>query len=79
MAFSLNIQDLFYIVSHDYHCMLFFDIGNYFLLCCYFCKQILEGLVRLPSNRECADCRNKYAFLMSFYYVQHKSMYTAIK
>ncbi|BBH04238.1 ARF-GAP domain 15 protein [Prunus dulcis] len=29
------------------------------LLCCYMCVQILEGLLKLPQNRECADCRSK--------------------
>lgn len=24
--------------------------------------QILEGLLKLPENRECADCGSKYAF-----------------
>ena len=29
---------------------------------CFCCEwmQILEGLVKLPDNRECADCRTKY-------------------
>lgn len=24
--------------------------------------QILEGLLKLPENRECADCKAKYVF-----------------
>lgn len=28
--------------------------------------QILEGLFKLPENRECADCHNKYAFCNPF-------------
>lgn len=32
----------------------------FFLIVSFF-MQILEGLLKLPQNRECADCRNKYA------------------
>lgn len=28
----------------------------------YVFMQILEGLLKLPENRECADCKAKYVF-----------------
>ncbi len=31
-----------------------------------FCKQVLEALMKLPENRECADCRSKWVNLFPF-------------
>lgn len=34
----------------------------YVIRLCFSCLQILEGLLKLPENRECADCKTKYVF-----------------
>lgn len=30
------------------------------------CRQILEGLLKLPENKECADCKAKYVYIFEF-------------
>lgn len=30
------------------------------------CWQILEGLLKLPENKECADCKAKYVNIFEF-------------
>lgn len=39
-----------------------FATATIVLLFLYFFMQILEGLLKLPENRECADCWSKYLF-----------------
>ena len=37
---------------------------NLILIMVYFSwEQILEGLLKLPENRECADCKSKYGYI----------------
>ena len=38
---------------------------------CIFSVQILEGLLRLPENRECADCKSKWVELCQFSCFKH--------
>ena len=49
--------DSFWFVEHSL--VYFLNISLFFFL------QILEGLLKHPENRECADCKTKYCFFLA--------------